>query len=131
MRKSAIARAQARIRQIERGIELIKMLPDGPFDFPVEILCNDKNPSVSLPFDLKVFKVYRKAMAGEWRCDDWRDTQHDNLSITRHRMYWPKGTDRWKDGYVSICLDTDLDGNVCQLVQKGIKEVPIMEVVCT
>lgn len=130
MKQSGIARARMRIRQIERGIELIKMLPDGPFDFPVEILCNDKIPTVRLPFDLEAFKVYRKAMVGNWQCKEWTDTQHEDC-IVRHRMYWPKGSNPWRDGYVQVCLDTRLDKSVCKVRQVDTREVPVFEIVCT
>lgn len=130
MKQSAIKRAQKRIEEIERGIEMVKKLPDGPFDFPVWINCTDDVVHVHLPFDLEAFKVFRKAMAGEWRCDNWKEMSHNDRSFSRWRNYWPKGTDQWRDGYVAITLDTDLQGSTCQLVQKGIKEVPIFEVVC-
>jgi hypothetical protein len=129
MKQQAIKRANKEIRQYQESIELLRTLPDGPFDFSVNIHVNGNTVFITLPFDLEMYRTYRRAMGPGWRCGEFSQTDHGNF-ISKNRTYWPASRKRHQGSTILLSLDTSVVGSTCSIRQIDVKKVPVYEVVC-
>ncbi len=129
MLQKAIKKAHMDIEKLQATIELAKLLPES--DLPTRINITTDTIHVNLPFDWSVYRKYRQLLGKEWESDiEWVTTQHErDNSISHHKSFQRKGQKgTWPN--LMIALDSSSDKSVCQVKQVGVKEVPIMEVVC-
>lgn len=130
MKEQVINEAKKSIEEYQQAIEMLDKLPDGPFDFLVEMsIGNCATIHIAIPFDLSAYRIYRRAMGKGWQCDGWATTTFDT-HIARHRSYYPKGRGYFDGPRVLLALDTGLDGATCRMEQVGVKEAPVYKVVC-
>jgi len=94
-----------------------------PNDLPevADIWGTRRNIRINLPFDKNLFQVVRAKLGKSWRLASSFSNDEGYLFTT---LIHTDGVE------VVITMKPDLDGSVCQVKQVGVKEVPIMEVVC-
>ena len=128
MLQKAIEKAQQEIERIRLSIELAQTLPES--DLPIKVGIADTTVHIDLPFNWDIFREYRHLLGRDWESSgEWVTTQLNDNSIHYHMTFKHK---RQKEVYpqLMIALDSDSDRSVCQVKQVGVKEVPVMEVVC-
>lgn len=134
MLQKAISKAQEKIKGIQAVMSIANLLPES--DLPTRINIDEDCIFVNLPYDVNIYRQYRKLLGENWRIgeDSWTCTQHGETSISRHINFVPKNagyTKYWDGPYLKVSLVTDIQGSTCQVKQVGVKEVPILEVVCS
>lgn len=129
MKQQAIEQARKKIEHIQNAINLIEKLPDNEFNFPVKISAGGNGyVHVGIPYSLDALRQYLRAMGQGWkRQGDWIYTQHSDGSVSRHKTYRHSEI---KGAYLMLALDTEMEKSTCQVVQTGVREVPILEVMC-
>lgn len=133
MLQKAISKAQQKIEGIQRVIEIARLLPES--NLPTRINIDEDGIFINLPYDINIYRQYRKLLGKNWQIggDTWTCTQHGGTSVSRHINFVPKSADYtkyWDGPYLKVSLVTDVQGSTCQVKQIGIREVPILEVVC-
>jgi len=124
---------QAYIYNLKQAELLLEHLPTTEqFGFKIDIspYVNQYSASISvrLPYNQEYYTEFRRAMGNGWTGGKWYTTQHGGKSVSRHTSFtWP-GIEKAE---VMIAMHTDIETSICQIKQVGVKEVPILEVVCS
>ena len=122
---------EMKINELKQALELLDCLPDGPFDFLINISIYRNRVVVRIPYDATTYAKYRRAMGRGWRRrGEWVITMYSD-SISRHCSYWPAGRQEFDGGPVlRLALDTELAGSTCWVEQIGVEEHPVLKLVC-
>jgi hypothetical protein len=131
---TTIEQATQQIEAAQAALQLAKFIPDlSQLGFPVEEgyfgSSKDGIVCIHLPYNVECYRRFRRLLGKGWKADHWWFTQHqtDNNMVRNISIY----RNGFTGAHIMVKLDPRLDKSICQVKQVGVKEVPVMQIICS